>query len=236
MWKIFKRHQVCLKNSRTIFTLIELLVVIAIIAILASMLLPALNQARAKAKAISCINNMKQIGLAASQYVQDYDGFLPFGYSGHGRWFGNDTTAHYRWFDVLATYMGITPSGTLDGLPYLRTDKPDSFKNFSRFTCPATHLSKTSTNWFYGDNSAALADGRNLAIFPYRKIALFKNSRILLWDGAPLTSYWGHGWTGLLDRGYWQHNRAGSFLFSDGSAKSMKKYDSTTTMWGLQSY
>ncbi len=84
------------------FTLIELLVVIAIIAILAAMLLPALSKAKQKAKQASCINNMKQIGIAGVMYIGDYNQY-PGSLSTPG---GGSANYYYVWPTRLFSLMG----------------------------------------------------------------------------------------------------------------------------------
>ena len=111
------------------FTLIELLVVIAIIAILAAILFPVFARARENARRASCQSNLKQIGLAVTQYAQDYDEKLPIGaqpYQDNGSTFAPGFSAYpsvpSRWYHILDPYtkskqVFVCPSdskGTVD--------------------------------------------------------------------------------------------------------------------------
>ena len=85
-------------RKSSVFTLIECLVVVAITAILAGLLLPALAQAKNTAHRITCAGNMKQMGEAEAQYVNDFDYFSPIYVSGS-----------IKWMDLLKPHAGESP-------------------------------------------------------------------------------------------------------------------------------
>lgn len=105
------------------FTLIELLVVIAIIALLLAILSPALNAVKQRAQGVVCRSNLKQVGLAAILYAENWKNYIPRGSAG-----GPDIL----WFNVFLPYLGH------DHLPTLGDDSETSdYRSVKIYRCPS---------------------------------------------------------------------------------------------------
>ncbi len=125
-------------TKKTGFTLIELLVVIAIIAILAALIFPCLASAKAKAQSITCLNNLKQWGVAAHLFAADNEDFLPR----DGSITGNSTDK--GWYVDLPRAMGIEP---YNQMPW-RTNA-NAALGHSIWICPANPRRSNSSYLFH---------------------------------------------------------------------------------------
>ena len=219
MQKIIQHASQSKKQTR-VFTLIELLVVIAIIAILAAMLLPALNQAREKAKQLSCLNNQKQLGLASYLYIDENDGYIV-----------NYYDFKYSWTAKLAPYCTKfkDPETAKVQRPY--GFKDPRYQKYLTFICP-TSLKiwrDYNTGWtLWSSNYAVNLDiMTQSATNATRLVNLRKPTKCgILWDGKQTPSA-GNLYNVTTSHASscvdWRHSGGTNVLYADGHTKSTKK-------------